>query len=156
MGCSLVKAMSKPVVVQLVGRLASKFVARPSKPIRTISLTSRSSRDQRGNGPFSFLAGTNAADEEQTIYALFGELQVPLYDNLDIQVAARYEDYGGSVGSTFDPKVAAKWQVNDGFALRGSAQTSFRGPTLNQLGGVGTSLQFVSPTGAFKAVDTVR
>nr|WP_070960602.1 TonB-dependent receptor [Hyphomonas sp. Mor2] len=107
-----------------------------------------------GNGPFSFLAGTNATDEDQTIYALFGELQVPLYDDLDIQVAARYEDYGGSVGSTFDPKVAAKWQVSDGLALRGSAQTSFRGPTLNQLGGVGTSLQFVSPTGAFKAVDT--
>ena len=107
-----------------------------------------------GNGPFSFLAGTNAADEDQTIYALFGELQIPLFDNFDVQVATRYEDYGGSVGSTFDPKVAAKWQLSDGLALRGSAQTSFRGPTLNQLGGVGTSLQFVSPTGAFKAVDT--
>ena len=106
-----------------------------------------------GNGPFSFLAGTNAADEEQTIYAVFGELQVPLYDNLDIQVAARYEDYGGSVGSTFDPKVAAKYTVNENFALRGSAQTSFKGPTLNQLSGTVTSLQFVAPTSAFKAVD---
>lgn len=106
-----------------------------------------------GTGPFSFLAGTNAADEDQTIYALFGELQIPLYDNLDIQVAARYEDYGGEVGSTFDPKVAAKWQVNDAFAFRGSAQTSFRGPTLNQLSGTVTTLQFVAPTSAFKAVD---
>ena len=106
-----------------------------------------------GTGPFSFLAGTNAADEEQTIYALFGELQVPLYDNLDIQVAARYEDYGGSVGSTFDPKVAGKYTINDNLALRGSAQTSFRGPTLNQLSGTVTTLQFVGPTGAFKAVD---
>lgn len=107
-----------------------------------------------GNGPFSFLAGTNATDEDQTIYAVFGELQIPLYDDIDVQVAMRYEDYGGSVGSTLDPKIAARWQVNDLVALRGSAQTSFRGPTLNQLGGVGTSLQFVSPTGAFKAVDT--
>lgn len=107
-----------------------------------------------GNGPFSFLAGTNGADEDQTIYALFGELQIPLFDDVDVQVAMRYEDYGGDVGSTLDPKIAARWQVNDVFALRGSAQTSFRGPTLNQLGGVGTSLQFVSPTGAFKAVDT--
>ncbi len=106
-----------------------------------------------GNGPFSFLAGTNAVDEEQTIYAVFGELQIPLYDNLDIQVAARYEDYGGQVGSTFDPKVAMKYSVNDNFALRGSAQTSFKGPTLNQLSGVATSLQFVAPTSAFKAVD---
>lgn len=106
-----------------------------------------------GTGPFAYLVGTNSADEAQTIYALFGELQVPLYDDLDVQVAARYEDYGGAVGSTFDPKVAAKWQVNDAFAFRGSTQTSFRGPTLNQLSGTVTTLQFVAPTSAFKAVD---
>lgn len=107
-----------------------------------------------GTGPTSFLAGLTSADEEQTIYALFGEVQIPLYDNLDIQAAVRFEDYGGEVGSTFDPKVAAKWTVNDKFAIRGSAQTSFRGPTLNQLSGVGTTLQYIAPTGAFKAVDT--
>lgn len=70
-----------------------------------------------------------------------------------MQVAVRYEDYGGDIGSTFDPKVAAKWDVTDHFALRGSAQTSFRGPTLNQLGGVGTTLQYVAPALAFKAID---
>lgn len=106
-----------------------------------------------GTGPYSFLAGTNASDEEQTIYAIFGELQIPLFETVDVQVAMRYEDYGGDIGSTFDPKFAAKWQVNDLLALRGSAQTSFRGPTLNQLSGVGTTLQFVAPTSAFKAVD---
>jgi len=106
-----------------------------------------------GTGPFSFLAGTTPADREQEIYAVFGELQVPLYDDLDIQVAMRYEDYGGNVGSTFDPKVAAKWQATDALAFRGSAQTSFKGPTLNQLDGVATTLQFIGPTSAFKAVD---
>ncbi|KDA02153.1 TonB-dependent receptor [Hyphomonas oceanitis SCH89] len=107
-----------------------------------------------GTGPYSFLAGTVPADEEQTIFAVFGELQVPLYDTLNMQFAVRYEDYGGEIGSTFDPKVAAKWDVTDNFALRGSAQTSFKGPTLNQLGGVGTTLQFISQASAFKAVDT--
>ncbi|WP_340692848.1 TonB-dependent receptor [Hyphomonas sp.] len=107
-----------------------------------------------GTGPYSFLAGTTPADEDQTIYAIFGELQIPLFDNVDIQAAVRYEDYGGDIGSTFDPKVAAKWTLSDNFALRGSAQTSFKGPTLNQLGGVGTSLQFISAASAFKAVDT--
>ena len=106
-----------------------------------------------GTGPYSFLAGTTSADEDQTIYAIFGELQIPLYDDLNVQVAMRYEDYGGDVGSTFDPKVAAKWQITDDFALRGSAQTSFRGPTLNQLSGVGTTLQYVSAASAFKAID---
>jgi len=106
-----------------------------------------------GTGPFSFLAGTTPADEDQTIYAIFGELQIPLYDDVNVQVAMRYEDYGGDVGSTFDPKVAVKWQATDNLALRGSAQTSFKGPTLNQLTGVGTTLQFVAPASAFKAID---
>ncbi|MEL6956820.1 MAG: TonB-dependent receptor, partial [Pseudomonadota bacterium] len=106
-----------------------------------------------GTGVFSFLAGTNAQDEDQTIYALFGEVQIPLYDDVDVQLAMRYEDYGGDVGSTFDPKVAARWQATDSLAFRGSAQTSFKGPTLNQLSGTGTTLQFVAPTSAFKAVD---
>ncbi|HIG23737.1 TonB-dependent receptor [Henriciella sp.] len=106
-----------------------------------------------GTGPFSFLAGTNASDRDQTIYAIFGELQIPLYDNLNVQVATRYEDYGGEIGSTFDPKVAVKWQATDNFALRGSAQTSFKGPTLNQIDGQVTTLQFVAPASAFKAVD---
>jgi outer membrane receptor protein involved in Fe transport len=106
-----------------------------------------------GTGPFAFLAGTNETDADQTIYALFGELQIPLFENLDLQVAARFEDYGGETGSTFDPKVAGKWTINDNFALRGNAQTSFRGPTLNQLDGTLTTLQFVAPTSAFKAVD---
>jgi len=105
-------------------------------------------------GPFAFLAGARPFSDEQTIFATFAEFQIPLYENVDIQLAMRYEDYGGSVGSTFDPKIAAKWQVSDNLALRGSAQTSFRGPTLNQLGGQGTTLQFVGATGAFKAVDT--
>ncbi len=107
-----------------------------------------------GDGPFSFLGCTNSGDSDQSIYAIFGELQIPLYEDLDIQVAMRYEDYGGEIGSTFDPKIAAKWQVNDMFAIRGSAQTSFRGPTLNQTQGRFTTLQFIAPTSAFKAVDT--
>jgi outer membrane receptor protein involved in Fe transport len=106
-----------------------------------------------GTGPYSFLAGTTSADEDQTIFAIFGELQIPLFENVDLQAAVRYEDYGGDVGSTFDPKVAAKWTLTDNFALRGSAQTSFRGPTLNQLSGVGTTLQYVAAAGAFKAID---
>jgi outer membrane receptor protein involved in Fe transport len=106
-----------------------------------------------GNGPFSFLAGTNSADLEQEIYAVFAEAQLPVSDKLNVQLAARFEDYGGETGNTFDPKVAAKYQLNDSFALRGSFQTSFKGPTLNQLSGRTTSLQFVAPTSAFKAVD---
>jgi iron complex outermembrane recepter protein len=138
-----------------VGWAAGVQVRRESYKVEPSALTDLDlTPGPGGTGPYSFLAGTTSADEDQTIFAVFGELQVPLYDTLNVQFAVRYEDYGGDIGSTFDPKVAAKWDVTDNFALRGSAQTSFKGPTLNQLGGVGTSLQFISAASAFKAVDT--
>ncbi len=105
-------------------------------------------------GPLAFLAGTLPADLSRDVNAFFGELSVPIFETLDVQLAVRYEDYGGKVGSTVDPKIAVKWQALPVLALRGSAQTTFRGPTLNQLTGRFTSLQFVAPTSAFKAIDT--
>ena len=108
-----------------------------------------------GNGAFAFLAGTNAYKDSQNIFGGFAEFVFPVTEDLEVRAAARYEKYRGDVGQTFDPKVAFKWQATPVFALRGSAQTSFRGPTLNQLGSRNTTLEFISPTGAFKAVDTV-
>jgi iron complex outermembrane recepter protein len=105
-------------------------------------------------GNYHFLAGTRSSDLDQDIFALFGELQVPLAEDLEVQLAVRYEDYGGAVGSTLDPKVAVRWDANEMLTFRGSLGSSFRGPGLNQLQGRGTSLQFVPPTGAFKAIDT--
>lgn len=105
-------------------------------------------------GPLAFLAGTFPANRSGDVTAYFAELSVPILDTLDVQLAVRHEDYGGSVGSTTDPKIAVRWQALPMLALRASAQTTFRGPTLGQLGGQFTTLQFVAPTNAFKAVDT--
>jgi iron complex outermembrane recepter protein len=69
-----------------------------------------------------------------------------------IQAAVRYEDYGGTVGSTTDPQIRARWQVTDFLALRGGWGTTFRGPTLANLSsGFVTSLQLIGA--AFKPVD---
>ena len=107
-----------------------------------------------GTGAFHFLAAGTTEDSDQDVSAVFAELQVPFSDRLEMQLAVRYEDYGGQVGDTLDPKVALRWDVLDTLAIRGSITSSFRGPSLNQLQGVDTSLQFVGPTGAFKAIDT--
>ena len=42
----------------------------------------------------------------------FGELALPVSDDIDIQIALRYEDYGGSIGDTIDPKLAVSWRAN--------------------------------------------
>ena len=108
-----------------------------------------------GSGPFTFLAGETPFDDKQDVIALFGELLVPSTDNIELQLSARYEDYGGDVGSSFDPKIALRWQVMDNLALSGSASSTFRAPTLNQLGGRTTALSFLSAAGTFKAVDSI-
>jgi iron complex outermembrane receptor protein len=104
------------------------------------------------NGLLGFLGSSTPDKNSQDATAVFAELQVPIGDRLDVQLAARYEDYGGSVGSTFDPKVSARFQVTDWLALRGSYQTTFRAPPSNILtaGDYVTSLQFIG--GSFRAV----
>lgn len=106
-------------------------------------------------GQYAFLAGSFDTDLSRDIHGAFVEVALPFSDNFNVQAALRYEDYGGNVGSTIDPKVAAKWQVTPDFAIRGSASTTFRGPPQVNLEGRSTSLQFIAPTTAFKAVDTL-
>jgi iron complex outermembrane receptor protein len=106
-------------------------------------------------GPYAFLSGSNPERTKRTIYGVFTELALPLTDTLDMQLAVRYEDYGGNVGSTVDPKIAVRWQATDWLAFRGSASTTFRGPQQSYLSGRGTALQFIIPALAFKAVDTL-
>jgi outer membrane receptor protein involved in Fe transport len=105
-------------------------------------------------GVFHFRSGELNQDSSQGIYAVFTEVALPVSDDLNMQVALRYENYGAEVGSTLDPKISAQYTINDNFSLRGSASTTFRGPTLNQLEGSNTTLSYVGATGAFKAVDT--
>lgn len=103
-------------------------------------------------GALGFLAGSRPLNAKQDVIALFGELSLPFTDNFNASLAARYEDYGGDIGSTFDPKLSAKWQVVPQFAVRGSVGTTFRGPALTQVAtGSVTSLQSVG--GTFRAVD---
>ena len=103
-------------------------------------------------GALGFLAGSRPLSAEQEVYALFGELSLPFSDTLNASLAARFEDYGGDIGSTFDPKLSLKWQVAEPLAFRGSIGTTFRGPALTQVAtGSVTSLQNVG--GTFRAVD---
>jgi iron complex outermembrane receptor protein len=81
---------------------------------------------------FIFVGGGQEVDETQDVYAVFGELAIPLGESVEAQVALRYEDYGGQIGDTLDPKVALLWSATDTLAFRASASTTFRAPTLHQ------------------------
>ena len=107
-------------------------------------------------GLFNFLPPGFEIDDDRDIWALFAEFHFPLTDSLEGQLSVRHEDYGGETGSTTDPKIALKWQINDSIGLRTSFGSTFRGPTLNQTvsSNSSNSLQYIGQTGAFKRVDT--
>jgi outer membrane receptor protein involved in Fe transport len=95
---------------------------------------------------FSFVIGNADIYGEQDVYALFGELALPVSEDLDVQIALRYEDYGGTTGDTIDPKLAFSYRATEDFSLRGSISTSFRAPSIFQRDGGATSLnQMVDP-----------
>ena len=105
-------------------------------------------------GVFAYLPPAFPVEDDRGIGSVFGELSLPVAPSVESQVSLRFEDYGGDVGSSLDPKVAMRWQATDALALRGSFGTTFRGPTLNQtLDGIAdTSRQFIGRIGTFKPI----
>ncbi|KZX53401.1 TonB-dependent receptor [Halioglobus sp. HI00S01] len=76
---------------------------------------------------------STSADAERDQWALFAEFYIPLTDNLDLTLAGRYDDYD-SFGDDFNPKVALRWQPVDSLILRSNYSTSYRAPSLAQVG----------------------
>lgn len=93
---------------------------------------------------------------KQTVKAAFAEVSAPITDRADAQLAVRYEDYGGTVGSSFDPKFAARYTPIDGLTLRGSVSTSFQGPTIRQTSESLTRMFLNDPTSIENGVLTCR
>jgi outer membrane receptor protein involved in Fe transport len=94
---------------------------------------------------FLFFNGTPDFAGSRDVTALFIELGLPLSDTLDMQLAARHEDYGGGLDSS-DPKLSLLWRPIDSVSLRASIGSSFRAPSIFQEFGVQTSLaQLIDP-----------
>ncbi len=112
-------------------------------------------KSTEGVGPFIFLGGSRPINLTQSVYAFFGEVKVPISETLEVTGAARYENYGGSVGSTFNPKGSVRWKPLDFLVLRGSVGTTFRAPLARQVGNIAvTTLAGIQAAGNnFKSVD---
>ena len=70
----------------------------------------------------------------RNLKAVFTEFQIPLHKTLNAQLAARYDNYS-DFGSTFNPKLALRWQPDKKLMLRTSYSTGFRAPSLYELNG---------------------
>ena len=106
-------------------------------------------------GPFAFLGQSRNIDVSNNVYAVFGEVQIPVLDTLEVNLALRYEDYGGLTGSTLDPKASFRFEPIPWLVLRGSASTTFRGPLPSNIApSTVTALQAIdAANGGFLSVD---
>ncbi|MBZ2163806.1 TonB-dependent receptor [Alteromonas stellipolaris] len=74
-----------------------------------------------------------SANAERDQYAAYLELSIPISDQLELQLAGRYDDYS-DFGNTTNPKVALRWAPSDEVTLRASWAQGFRAPSLAQVG----------------------
>jgi outer membrane receptor protein involved in Fe transport len=80
--------------------------------------------------PLPDFSGTRDVD------ALFAELVLDPAEDLEIQLAARYEDFGEQ--SSTDPKIGFIWHAAENFRVRGTYGTSFQLPREIELFGAST------------------
>ena len=109
-------------------------------------------------GPYAFTNVHRPYDESQTVHRFYAEVPLSLGSSFDTQLAANYEFH--DVASSFDPKFGWRYQVAQtsdySFSLRGSVQTTFRTPSLDDVNQSPlTTLEWINETGAYQAVDRI-
>ncbi len=122
------------------GEVMFAWTAEYARNEYTILLDDRT-LDQTGNGWFA-LTGTKGAGTRER-YATGVEVLLPLYDNVELTVASRYDEYddASSVGGRPTSEVKFRWDILDGLAVRSSWSQSFRAPDMHYL--------FKDPSGAY-------
>ena len=71
----------------------------------------------------------NSAAGDRSRWAAFGEIQIPILDNMEGGVAVRYDDYD-DFGDEFSPQVYLRFQPIDQLVLRASWSEGFKAPNL--------------------------
>jgi iron complex outermembrane recepter protein len=77
-----------------------------------------------GNGPLR--------EGDRDVKAVSLELNMPLLKGLELGLSVRHDKYS-DFGNTTNPKVSVRWQPNEMFLVRGSANTGFAAPSLYNL-----------------------
>jgi iron complex outermembrane receptor protein len=95
--------------------------------------------DVLSNSPTPDTSGSRdvySAWAEAFVPIIGDEMDIPLVESLDLQLAGRFESFSDA-GETFVPRVAASWTVTDGLLLRGAWSQGFRAPNLVQVNDIG-------------------
>jgi outer membrane receptor for ferrienterochelin and colicin len=75
---------------------------------------------------------TSDVSGSRDVSSLFAEMQIPLAESIDMQIAVRNEDFS-DFGDATVGKIAIGWQAASWMNLRGSVSTAFRAPNVIQM-----------------------
>ncbi|WP_281301528.1 MULTISPECIES: TonB-dependent receptor [unclassified Iodidimonas] len=102
-------------------------------------------------GPFPGAAGSqvfpgfqpsNEVTGDRNSWAVYADIDADITENWNIAIAGRFEDFS-DFGSTLNGKIATRYQVIDGVALRGAVSSGFRAPSLSQQFFTSTATNFI-------------
>jgi iron complex outermembrane receptor protein len=77
--------------------------------------------------------GIAQTEGHRTVGGVYGELDMPLLESLELDASGRYDHYS-DVGNNFSPKVGFKWKPLDWVAIRGTYSKGFRAPSFAENG----------------------
>ena len=84
-----------------------------------------------GSSGFRGVEPANAGAFKRDNTAFYADIEHDITDRFLLQYAARWENFS-DFGSTLNGKLAARFRISDGFALRGAVSTGFHAPTPGQ------------------------
>lgn len=85
-----------------------------------------------GSDGFQGFPVESAGTFDSESYAFYVDAETDLTEQLSAAVALRYEDFE-EFGSTLDWKISGRFEFNEQFAVRATANTGFRAPTPGQV-----------------------
>lgn len=100
--------------------------------------------DRLTGSPGVYGFGSKSARASRTASAAYAESLLPVTDQLDVRVAARYDHYS-DFGGDFNPSVDFRFRPNEALVFRGGWNTGFRAPSLAQAGAGTTAASFTLP-----------
>jgi len=78
--------------------------------------------------PFHFLTTQLKSKTEYKRWSIFGEVNLPVMDTLDVDIGVRHEDYEDD--SVTKPRIAARWEATEWLTVRASFEQTFIVPIL--------------------------
>jgi iron complex outermembrane receptor protein len=119
------------------------FAGEPASYINGGVLLPSGAPTASGSQVFPGFRPANVTDADRTAIGAYIDVEANLTEKLLGSAAVRAEDYS-DFGSNVSGKIAARYDFTDAFALRGSAQTGFRAPSLQQQYFATTSTNFIA------------